>query len=175
MTEFVFVKGKAKWFRHITPEVFTAPDGSTKESWKHTLYPDQDSLETIRDLQSQGMKNILKKDEDGYYINFSRGTTQKKGGLLVRLDAPKVVLNDGKTEYGDMVGNGSDIITKLEVYEHRVPNQTKKSKAARWLSTRIVTLVPYDKGTPLDRESHITAADQRAIKGLDKQPGIEEW
>ena len=164
MTEFVYIKGKTKWFKHVTPDVFVGPDGKKKESWKHTIWPDEESLDAIRKLQAQGLKNVLKIDDDGYYITFSRPTKLSRKTGDIQLDPPLVLLNDGKTQYGDMVGNGSDVTTKLEVYQHGIPGSTKKAKAARWLSTRIDNLVPYAPN--FDPESDLSRAEQRAAKGL---------
>lgn len=165
MTEFVYIKGKTKWFKHINPDVFNKPDGTVQESWKHTIWPDNESLEIVRKLQAQGVKNTLKLDDDGYYITFNRPTKIKRNGQWIKLDPPLVLLNDNKTQFADMLGHGSDITTKLEVYEHGIPGSSKKAKAARWLSTRIDHLVPY---TPnIDQNSNYTANEQRAMKGFE--------
>lgn len=167
MTEMVYVKGKVKWFRHTAPETFKG-----KSSWKHTIYPDQASLDIIRDLQAQGLKNVLKKDEDGYYINFSRPTEILRAGSRVGLDPPLVILSDGKTNYNDKVGNGSDVTTKLEVYQHGTPTGGK-AKAARWLSSRIDNLIPYSNVSntdKFDKTQHFDAYEARAMKGLAEQP-----
>jgi len=169
MTEFVYIKGKTKWFKHIIPDTFVRPDGTKQEAWKHTIWPDEESLDAIRKLQAQGLKNVLKIDDDGYYITFSRQTKVKRQGQEIPQDRPLVLLNDGKTQYGDPVGNGSVITTKLEVYQHGIPGSTKKAKAARWLSTRIDELVPYAPN--FDPGSELTRSEQRAAKGLEEQTG----
>lgn len=162
MTEFVYVKGKAKWFKHMKPEEFRG-----KTSWKHTIYLDSESLEKVRELQSEGVKNVLKKDEDGYYTSFSRPTVVKwkdkttGQDKTVPLDPPVVRLKNSNQPYTGAVGNGSDIETKLEVYTHNVPGGGK-AKAARWLATRIDTLVPIDVGT-----ATVPGPEERALKGLD--------
>src|SRR5258705_1439900 len=141
MTEFVYVKGKAKWFKHITPDEFRG-----KTTWKHTIYLDEQSLEKVRQLQSEGVKNVLKKDDDGYYTSFSRPTKivwkDKKTGedKAMPLDSPVVRLKNSNAQYTGPVGNGSDIETKLEVYTHGVPGGGK-AKTAKLLATRIETLV----------------------------------
>lgn len=171
MTEFVYVKGKAKWFRHMAPETYME-----KSFWKHTVYPDTESLEIIRDLQAQGLKNKLKKDEDGYYVNFSRPTVMKNKGQVVPMNPPMVVQKDGKTPQTQEVGNGSDITTKLEVYSHNVPGGGK-AKAARWLSTRVDNLVVYNSrlgpNNQFDPTEYFDAHEQRAVKGLADQPAQE--
>lgn len=165
MTDFVYLRGKAKWFRHMHPEEFRG-----KTTWKHTIYLDEESLERVRDLQSQGLKNVLKKDEDGYYVSFSRPTAMKwkdKNTGIERtmpFEAPVVRLKNNNAPYTGNVGNGSDIETKLEVYSHAVPGGGK-AKAARWLATRIDSLVPVGDGG-----TEIATGDQRALKGLEDKP-----
>src|SRR5689334_22159213 len=138
-TEYIPVKGKVKWFRQIKPDNKYDPP-----RWRHVMYPDNESLNIIRDLQAEGVKNILNKDEDGYCINWSRPTQIKVNGEYRGLQPPTVTLADGKTPYGGNVGNGSDVTTILEVYKHRVPNSPKMAKAARWYSSRIDNLVPFE-------------------------------
>ncbi len=102
-----------------------------------------------------------------YYTSFSRHTKvewkdrttgQAKSTVL---DPPVVRLKNSNQPYTGPVGNGSDIETKLEVYTHNVPGGGK-AKAARWLATRIDTLVPIDVGS-----GNVPAPEERALKGLD--------
>jgi hypothetical protein len=160
MTEFVFVKGKVKWFK---PHVVDNRFGDAK--WKHVLYPDAESIEKINKLKEQGLKNIIKKDEDGYYVTFSRPFERKlKDGTRVGMMPPEVLGKDGiPLKEGILVGNGSDVTTKLEVYSHASPGGGK-AKAARWLSTRIDNLVPFVVNRDFEPDQ------QRAVKDLMDQP-----
>jgi hypothetical protein len=157
-TEFVFVRGKAKWFKHEKPD-------PTYLKWSHVLYPDNESLEKLRDLQSQGMKNLIRKDEDGWYITLSRPAERKtRDGTRFGMNPPEILMADGTPlRLGTKIGNGSDVTTKLEVYSHKTPGGGK-AKAARWLSTRIDNLVPFEKSRDFGEE------ENRAIKGLEEQP-----
>lgn len=158
-TEEVYVKGKVKWFRAVVPESqYETP------RWSHVLYPDTESLEIIRDLQAQGAKNQLKKDDDNqYYVRISRPVEiRKRDGTKRAMFPPKVIDKEGNLFEGN-VGNGSDVTTKLEVYSHNVPNSRNKAKAMRWLSSRIDNLVPFEQ------ENDFTPEEQASIKGLDKQ------
>lgn len=161
MAEFVQIKGKVNWFKYLKPEEYKG-----KETWSHVIYPDQESLDKIRDLQAQGMKNVLKKDEDGYHIKFSRPSKLMVRGEWKQLEPPLVLATDGKTQITDPVGNGSDVTTKLEVYEHNVPGSAKKAKAARWLSSRVDNLVPIRQG--YDKEQFFSKGEERAAKGLEQ-------
>jgi hypothetical protein len=136
-TENVYVKGTAKWC------IMHAPD-----SWgyyKMTLYPDSPSLERIRELQSAGLKNVLKKDEDGYNVTFRRPQNKMMRGKLVAFTPPEVLGPDGKTPLSALVGNGSEVTVKLEVYPHSTPGGGK-AVAARLAAVKVDNLVPYDQG-----------------------------
>lgn len=157
-SENVYLQGKAKWVKTHGLN----PWGK----WTVTLYPVPASLEIIRDLQIQGLKNTLRKDDDGYHMNFSRpfdkefkdknGTTRKIGFTPVELVDSQGLPFDG------YVGNGSDVTIKLEVYQHGTPGGGK-AKAARLTGIRVDNLVPY---TPADYDEE----QQRQLRGLDKQP-----
>lgn len=134
------LEGEVQWVRHTTPEEYLG-----KSSWKFTLRPTQDSLMKIMDLQSKGVKNQLKKDDKGYYINFSRPTERrnKAGAVTQRFDPPKVFEADGTTPITEMIGNGSKGKARIELYEHNTPNGGK-AHAARWDSMVITDLVKYE-------------------------------
>src|SRR5712671_946896 len=93
-TDYVFLQGKTKWFRPNAPNEWG--------KWTHVLYPNEESLNKIRDLQTStdkttGIKNILKKDEDGYSITLSRPTSKTIKGKVVGFAPPEVLEVDGKT------------------------------------------------------------------------------
>lgn len=156
-TEYIFVKGKTKWFRAAQPD-------PKYEKWSHVLWLDNESLEKIRELQARGLKNLLKKDEDGYYISLGRPTNRKINGRITGLAPPEVIMADGVTPLRNVnVGNGSDVTTKLEVYEHKTPGGGK-AVAARWLSSRIDNLVEFDG------KHDFTEGEAAAVKGLAEQP-----
>jgi|SRR6267154_1290296 len=160
-TEYLYVKGKVKWFRAVVPD-------EKYNRWSHVLYPDNESLEIIRELQAQGVKNTLKKDDDGYSVTISRPTQMKKstavGVAMVGMAPPKIVDKDGMPMEGNInVGNGSDVTTKLEVYTHAVPGGGK-SKAMRWASSRIDNLVEY---VPV---RDFSEGEKKQVAGLSDQP-----
>jgi hypothetical protein len=130
-----------------------------------TVHPNNESLEKIRELQAEGLKNIIKKDDDGYLVTFSR-PVQKTINGVVRGYTPPVVLNKDGTPFvhGDVqIGNGSDGTVKLEVYQHKTPGGGK-AKAARWEALRIDNLVPFKK------ERDFPADQQKSMAGLEDQP-----
>lgn len=168
-SEFIYITGKCKWFRPFTLETqYETP------YWSYVHYPDAESLEKLRELQAEGMKNQIKKDDDGWYVRIKRPASLKRyvNGMTINnpLKPPKVLNKDG-VELSDMtsVGNGSDVTTKLEVYQHRVPNSDKKAKAVRWDSTRIDNLVEFDRNADLKPE-------EAKQKELASQPvPVDSW
>lgn len=156
-TEMVYLQGKCKWVKAIQPDEWN--------NWKVTLYPNEESLEKIRDLQAQGMRNVIKKDDDGYNVTFRRPTSKVFKGKVQGFAPPEVVDSTGNPLRGVLVGNGSDVTVKLEVYEHFVPGAAKaKAKAARWLALKVDHLVPFIPEKDFD-DNQI-----RAVKHLDEQP-----
>lgn len=160
-TEFIYFQGKGSWIRAAKPDrTFIKPDG-TGSKWDMILHPNEQSLEKIRELQAEGVKNKLNEDEDGYFVRLSRPEAIKVRGRLKEMKPPVLTKKDG-SPFNDMVGNGSDVTVKMEVYEHKTPNGGK-AKAMRWLSLRIDHLVPYTGRREMDY-------DERAVKGLEEQP-----
>ncbi len=155
-TQEVYLKGKCKWARTNTPDKYG--------KWGVVLYPDDASLETIRDLQTKGIKNVLKKDEDGYFMAFRREQQKNMRGKMVGFAAPIVLDKDGQLLAPDlMIGNGSDVTIKIEVYTYNVP-AGGKGAATRLVSIRVDNLVPYE----VNRD--FAPDEQKAVEGLREQP-----
>jgi hypothetical protein len=153
MNTYETLTGEFWWVKAHEPEEgpaqFNKPGQPPKFAWKIQFRPNAESVMKIIDLQSKGVKNQLKKTEDGksYFINFSRPTEiPKKFGPSTKLTAPTVFGADGKTPIKEQVGNGSKGNIILELYEHRTP--TGKAHAARWFSLTVTDLVPYGNKTP---------------------------
>jgi len=154
--EFIDVKGKISWLYAV---------GFNKyDKWSVTLHPDTASLEVIRDLQAQGIKNQMKKDDDGYYIQFSREPTKMIKGKVVAFAQPKVIDKDGVPIDGSRIGNGSDATVRLEVYQHGTPNGGK-AKAARFDSIRIDNYIPYSPDRDLKSDE-----EKKAVESLKNSP-----
>lgn len=154
-SELIDIQGKIKFVHAVNFNKY--------DKWSVVIYPTTQSLEVIRDLQAQGIKNVMKKDEDGYFIQFSREPTKLMRGKVVAFAAPRVVDKDGVLMDGNKIGWGSDATVRLEVYQHGTPNGGK-AKAARWDSLRIDNLVEWqaDKDLP--------AAEAAAVKDLVNSP-----
>lgn len=141
-TRYEFVSGKMSWVRLVKPDTAFEP------AWTVTIHPDSESLEKIRDWQSEGLKNVIKKDDDGYYTRFKcLVSRRRKDGTQWTFEPPKVVDKDGRPMDGSVVGNGSDGTLKLEVYEYTAPGGAGKSIAARLVGVRVENLVPFNTDT----------------------------
>lgn len=154
-TELIDVQGKLKFIHAVSFNKY--------DKWSVTFYPTTPSLEVIRDLQSQGVKNVMKKDDDGYFIQFSREPTKLMRGKVVAFTAPKVIDKDGQPFDGNKIGRGSDATIRLEVYQHGTPSGGK-AKAARWDSVRIDNLVPWE------RDKDLGPDEAANVKSLTESP-----
>lgn len=159
-TELIDLHGKIKYIHAVAFNKY--------EKWSVTFYPTEESMKVILDLKADGVKNVLKKDDDGYYIQFSREPTKLMRGKVVAFTAPKVIDREGKPFDGNKIGWGSDATIRLEVYQHGTPSGGK-SKAARWDSVRIDNLVPFE----VDRD--LPPAEAEAVKSLHKAKEPEPW
>ena len=148
----VYVEGKCKWARTQTPD----PWGN----YKITLYPTPESLEKIREL---GLKNTLKKDEEGYNVTFRRPTSKLMRGKITTFAPPIMLDIEGNPLYDVMIGNGSDVTLRLEVYDYTHP-VGGKGTAARLAAIRVDNLVPFQKERDFEEDQQIQVGD------LDKQP-----
>lgn len=155
-SEFIYVKGKGSWCRFVKPDLW--------DCWSCILHPDSESLETIRNLQAEGLKNVVKKDDDGYYVKFRRPITKKMGNIVKTFKPPEVIDKDGRPMDGLKIGNGSDLTLKLEIYQYSPPGSNGKSKAARLESVRVDNLVEFNSDTDFNQE------EAESVAGLKDQP-----
>jgi hypothetical protein len=154
-TETVYIKGKLSWVKTHIPDEWG--------KWKCTVHPDAEGLEKIRELQGQGIKNVLKKDDDGYKTSFSRPTQKMIKGKVQGLAPVEVLKKDGTPLVECLIGNGSDGVVKLEVYEHGTPGGGK-AKAARLQAIRVDNLIPFTVDKSFDNKQKET------VEGLMEQP-----
>ena len=136
-TENVFIEGMTKWAYVKNPNEWGA--------WSIGMYIQGSSLERMRELQAKGMKNAIKKDEDGWFIGFRRPMQQLIRGKQVVFPPPEVFGPDGKTPLTEDIGRGSKVTVKLECYTHGTPGGGK-AIAARLAGVKVDELVPVDFG-----------------------------
>lgn len=156
--EYIYLQGKGNWIRLVKPNQW--------DKWSVQLHPTAEGIEKIRDLQAEGLKNVIKKDDDGYFINLNRPTYKDyaKTGKRQLFTAPEVVDKNGVPMDGSTVGNGSDLTVKMEVYRFTVPGTSSKSVAMRMEAVKVDNLVPFEP----DRD--FTDEEKEKIAGLSEQP-----
>lgn len=153
--DYVYITGKCRWARTFNPD-------PTYEKWSITIWPANNvELAKINDLKTKGIRNDLKKDDDGYYMTFSRPLKIKlrNGGVKVQT-APICVDKEGKV-LTELIGDGSDVTIKLDTYGGT--GTFGKYFAARFDSVRVNNLVPYTSKS-MDEES------QARVSPLEEQP-----
>lgn len=155
-TKQVFLKGKIKWANGL----FQVDEQYNR--WGCKLYPDDESLEIIRELQKLGLKNQVKVDDDGSYTSLNRPTQKLMRGAVKAFTPPVVEDNEG-VPLTTGIGNGSDVIAKMEVYKYMKPGSKKWEVAYRLAAVKVVNLVPYE------RESNFTDAEKKQSAGITEQ------
>lgn len=132
------LKGKIMWARLV--------DLNKYGKWSLDLYPDNAALEILRELQADGIKNVIKKDDEGYHVQISRpAQIELQKGQVQSVTPPKVRDKDKQPLPDNIrIGNGSDGTVAVEVYTHRVPNSEKRAKAMRLYGVQVENLVPFE-------------------------------
>jgi hypothetical protein len=166
MVEYIYLQGKAKWFKHQQPNKFG--------NWSHDVYLNEASLAKVKELQetkgkTDGIKNALKEDDDGQFISLSRPQSKTIRGKVVGFAPPEVLGKDGLPLHDMLVGNGSDITTKVEYYTYRKPYGDGRGSAIRWASTRVDNLVPFKTQRDFDPDQ------ANLVGGLNDAPGQPEF
>lgn len=155
-SQFLYIEGKIFWCRAVIPEVW-----ADERFWSVTVYPNAKGLAVVKSLlEPPSIMNKLKRDEDGDYIRFKRPCQRKFNGEI-KAFTPPVVLDKEGQPLTTLVGNGSDGIVKLEVYQF---NKPRYGRAARWESLRIDNLIPYES------KRDQTEAEERQTRNFDQQP-----
>lgn len=151
-TKHVYLSGKAKWARVSTPD----PWGN----FKVTLYPNPESIEKFKGL---GVKNVMKRDEDGDFVVLRCPQQKMIRGKIVAFPPPLVVNKEGNPMRDILIGNGSDVTVKIDHYTYKSPFG-EAGKAIRLSGIRVDNLVPYTA----DRD--MEADEERQVGKLDEQP-----
>ncbi len=160
-TNSVYLQGKAKWVRVATPDMYG--------KYAMVLYPNEESLDKIKKLkeiqtingrQYEGLKNRLRRDEDGDNMAFGCQAEKIIKGVR-RLYAAPMIIDKDNLPYNVNVGNGSEVTIKLETYSYSPPGAKMGGTAARLVSIRVDKLVPYEANS--NREP-------KEIRGFNKVP-----
>lgn len=133
-TIYEYFTGTAKWaMLKKTDKAFG------NERWKINVYLDGESMEKYH---NSGIQSKVRVDEDGEYVVFKREVEKvfntKEGKRIETFKAPAVLDADGATRLDKLVGNGSEVTCKVEIYD------TPKGKGSRLVGVRVDRLVPYE-------------------------------
>lgn len=133
------LKGKLMWCRLVELNKYG--------KWSLDLFPDTESLEKLRRLQAEGIKNVIKLDDEGsYHVQISRpAQIEFQKGHFQSVTPPKLRDKDKQPLPDNVrIGNGSDGVVAVEVYTHRVPNSEKRAKAMRLYGVEVHNLIPFE-------------------------------
>lgn len=121
-TQTLYLSGKGFWLHRL----FEPDDFKGQQFWSMKLYLDPASMKAFKAAQ---LNNRIKKDEEGESVTFRRYVKKKwklKANESPEFAPPRVVDSDGNL-WADrgLIGNGSAVTAKLEVYQTRVGPGTR--------------------------------------------------
>lgn len=129
---FVFFTGPCKWAMLDTPD-------QAYNCYKITQYLDKENQKKFHDA---GLKLEFKTDDDGTFVTFRRYIDKLLDGMP---EKPAKLIHDGEgnyTPFDGLIGNGSIVTTKIEVY----PLKKMKGSGHRLTAVAVENLVPYENG-----------------------------
>lgn len=158
-TYYEFFQGKGKWARLDAPDTKFNTDGR----WSIVQCLNNEGINKFLELKNMGLKNQIKKDDDGTSVTWSRPCQKMIRGKLKAFEPVQIVDKDGRPlPRSTQIGNGSDVTCKIEIYFYNTP-QKIEACAARLVSVRIDNLIEYTK-------EDLTPTEEKAVKGLNEQP-----
>lgn len=147
-----YFSGKAKWAKvydfHIDPE------------YGHRsidVYLDDKSLDLFKNSGSQ-LK--LREDDEGKYVSFRRDHMKVIKGEEVVFGPPTVLDSEG-TPMTALIGNGSDVVVKVTMYDYNYKG--KAGVGTRLDGVRVDNLVEYEGGTT---EVHTPGGDDGELNDV---------
>jgi hypothetical protein len=109
MANYLYFTGIAEWAQVKRPNKFG--------NWSLNLYVDKPTRKMYKDAGLRGTPKEGNEDYgDGMYLTFRRPVQRRWKNEVVDLTPPKVLMADG-TEFDGLIGNGSKVTVKVEVYE----------------------------------------------------------
>lgn len=124
----IYLTGTCKWAKIAKPD-------EKYNFYGLDLYLDQESIEKF---DKSGLQLTKKAGEEGIYISLKRKPQALIKGELVNFGPPQVLDADNAV-FGGVIGNGSTVTCKVNVYD------TAKGKGHRLEAVRVDTLVEYNK------------------------------
>lgn len=125
----IVLTGTVKWAKVYQPD--------TKFGKKYTidLYPDAASWEVFK---KSGSRLTVRQDEEGTFLKISRNHEGTAKGEPVEFGPPPVFDSDGKTRITTLIGNGSTVTCKIEIYD------SKYGKGTRLAALKVDELIEYE-------------------------------
>lgn len=154
--EDVFLRGKCKWAKVYRPNQYG--------KWSIDVYLNADEQQKFKDLK---VKNHMKKDDDGYYVTISRPVEKTFKGKVTGLTPPVVLDKNNHPMVDTPIGNGSDVIVKIEHYSYKPPLKTEREYAIRLEGVKVMELVEY---SDVDR-----SPEEKELVDSFKQPVHHGW
>lgn len=111
------------------------PDTKFGKKYSIDLYLDPASWETFK---KSGSRLTVRQDDEGPFIKIYRNHDGMSKGEPIEFGPPPVFEADGKTKTTKLIGNGSKITVKVEVYD------SKNGKGTRLAAIKIDELVEYE-------------------------------
>lgn len=127
-TKYVKFVGPAKWAKVYKPD-------DKYNVYSINLYLDAKTKESY--IKS-GIQGKIKEDEDGEFVSFRRPASKIIKGDLVNLGPPKVLSKD-KSEFDEIIGNGSIVECDVSVYD------TIKGKGHTLNAVRVIDHKEYHR------------------------------
>lgn len=166
--EVYYFQGKCKYPKLIKPDL-------EYRCWSIQTMLTQKSYEDFMKLKEEtdtrvGILNEVKKDDDGYWVNFKRAMSKTFKGKEQLFTPPIILAADGTPwPEGTMIGNGSDVTVKVEFYTFQPPFKKKRGSAIRMESVRVDHLVPYEI------KKDFSEVQLQQVSGLAEQPAPQPF
>lgn len=160
-TWFVTFQGKAGYHHLDQPDTKYVAEGKWSMQVTSLSTP---SYDKVLELKEAGIKNTIKKNDDGYSLVVSRPCRKTIKGEIRYFEPPAIEDKDGlPLPRTTKIGHGSDITVTAEVYYTRPSGTGNFAANLRLASIRIDNLVPYS------REDY-DPMQNRAAKAQDATP-----
>lgn len=135
-TNYHKIKGKLKWCQNL----FEPDDFRGSRNYKVNMYDIDESI-----WKNSGVQTRPREDKEGDVMyTLKRPTRKMIKDDLIEFDPPEVVMENGESLEGKIIGNGSEAVVEFITYD------TSMGMGHRFNKVIITNLVEYVKPTPED-------------------------
>lgn len=135
-TNYHKIKGKLKWCQNL----FEPDDFRGSRNYKVNMYDIDESI-----WKNSGVQTRPREDKEGDVMyTLKRPTRKMIKEDLIEFDPPEVVMENGESLDGRIIGNGSEAVVEFITYD------TSMGMGHRFNKVIITNLVEYVKPTPED-------------------------